>query len=156
MRRDLNTVEQEFILKNNYIGYLGYIYRDRPFVVPVTYFYDKENNNIICYSNEGHKLRAMRLNGELSLCVTEIDSVNNWKSVVAYGTFQELEGSEAKAQLHSFTLGVKDLIIRNEHRELDFVSEFSSKIHEDQAPTVFLIHVYEVTGKLRLTSAKKK
>lgn len=149
MIRVLNQKETVKILASNYIGNLSYIYRGRPFVVPITYFFDVDTNVIIGYSGEGHKIRAMRKNGNVSLAVSEIYSVNSWNSVLAQGIFKELSGSDAKAQLHVFALGVKDLIIDKEHRELDFISEFSSKIYKDDLPVVFQIKVDEITGKIR-------
>ncbi|MEP3836726.1 MAG: pyridoxamine 5'-phosphate oxidase family protein [Algibacter sp.] len=149
MIRNLKKDESIKILESNYIGNLSYIYRDRPYVVPITYFFDTKNNVIIGYSSEGHKIRAMRKNVSVSLGVSEVDSVNSWNSVLAQGTFKELSGSDAKAQLHIFSLGVKDLIINKEHRKLDFISEFSSKIYKDDLPIVFQIRVDEITGKIR-------
>lgn len=150
MIRTLNEIECKSILEDNYIGNLAYIYRCRPFVVPITYFYEKKNNVIIGYSAEGQKIRAMRKNASVSLNVSEIESVNSWMSVLAQGDFYELKGSEAKSQLHLFSLGVKDLIIKNEHRELDFISDFSSKIYNDDLPVIFIIKIEELTGKLRI------
>ncbi|NNE32209.1 MAG: flavin mononucleotide-binding protein [Winogradskyella sp.] len=149
MIRNLKPDESIKILASNYIGNLTYIYRDRPYIVPITYFFDTENNVIIGYSSEGHKINAMRKNLNVALGVSEIDSVNSWNSIMAQGRFKELEGSIAKAQLHLFSLGVKDLIINREHRKLDFISEFSSKIYKDDIPIVFQINVDEVTGKMR-------
>ncbi|RYH72268.1 flavin mononucleotide-binding protein [Flavobacteriaceae bacterium 144Ye] len=149
MIRSLNKTEITKILASNYIGYLSYIYKNKPYSVPITYFFDTENNVIIGYSAEGQKIRAMRKNENVSLAVSEIDSVNSWNSVLAQGTFQELSESDAKSQLHIFSLGVKDLIINNEHRKLDFISEFSSKIYKDDSPIVFHIKVGEITGKMR-------
>jgi len=149
MIRNLNQKESTKILASNYVGNLSYIYRDRPYVVPLTYFFDTENNVIIGYSAEGHKIRAMRKNENVSLVVSEVDSVNSWNSVLAQGTFKELSGSDAKAQLHIFSLGVKDLIIDKEHRKLNFISEFSSKIYKDDLPVVFQIKIDEITGKMR-------
>ena len=102
MIRNLNHDESRKILASNYIGNLSYIYRARPYVVPITYFFDADHNVIIGYSAEGHKVRAMRKNGSVSLGVSEVDSVNSWNSVLAQGTFIELSGSDAKAQLHIF------------------------------------------------------
>lgn len=150
MIRTLNEIESVILLEDNYIGNLSYIYRGRPFIAPITYYYDKKNNAIIGYSAEGHKTRAMRKNTNVCLNVSEIDSVNSWMSVLVQGIFNELEGSEAKAQLHVFSLGVKDLIIKKEHRELDFISEFSSKIYNDDLPVVFIIKIEEITGKIRM------
>ena len=149
MVRTLNTSERLNLLETNYIGNLSYIYRDRPFLAPITYYFDKKNNSIIGYSAEGHKIRAMRKHPDVSLGVSEVDSVNSWRSVLAQGVFTELSGSEAKSKLHKFSLGVKDLIIKKEHRELDFISEFSSKIYKDDLPVIFIINLEEITGKMR-------
>jgi len=149
MRKNLDKEECKRILGNNYIGHLAYIYRKHPFVVPITYYYDESSNAIICYSGEGHKISAMRKNSAVSLEVSEIESVNNWQSVLVEGVFEELEGIDAKAQLHGFSLGVKDLIIQKERRDLHFISEFSSKIYKDDIPIVFKIQIEEITGKKR-------
>ncbi len=149
MIRSLNQNECEQILASNYIGHLAYIRRKRPYIAPITYFYDPKINAIIGYSAEGHKIRAMRKNNMVSMEVSEIDSVNNWDSILVHGTYEELSGSTAKAHLHDFSLGVKDLIMKREQRKLDFISQFSSKIYKDDFPIIFLIHVEEITGKMR-------
>ncbi len=152
MIRRLNTQESKHIIANNYIGYLGYIYRDRPFIAPITYFYDQNKNVIISYSGHGHKTDAMRKHGQVSLEVAEIDSVNDWKSAQIHGTYEQLYGSEAKSYLHEFSLGVKDLIIRKEGRSLDFISEFSAKTYNDEnSPLVYIIKIEEITGRMRKT-----
>ncbi|AUC81139.1 pyridoxamine 5'-phosphate oxidase family protein [Lacinutrix sp. Bg11-31] len=149
MIKTLDTKEKIFILSRNYIGYLAYIYNNEPFVVPITYFYDEERNSIICYSADGHKLNALRKNNATSICITDIDSVNDWKSILIRGTFNLHYGSEAKAMLHQFSLGVKDIILKTENRDLDFISQFSSKIFNDNIPSVFTITVEEITGRMR-------
>lgn len=149
MIRTLNNVEQIKLLASNYIGHLSYIYRNRPYTVPITYFFNSETNLIIGYSAEGHKIKAMRKHNNVCLSVSDIDSVNSWRSVLAQGTFVEIAGSEAKAKLHEFSLGVKDLIINQEHRKLNFISDFSSKISTDDLPIVFTIKIDEITGKMR-------
>lgn len=150
MIRTLNKKENNRILGTNYIGYLAYIDKNKPFVVPITYFFDNEKNVIIGYSAEGHKITAMRRNTNVSLSVTQIDSVNNWKSILVHGIYEELERTEATACLHDFSLGIKDLIITKEQRVLDFISQFSSKTYKNDLPIVFRINIEEITGKLRL------
>lgn len=149
MIRHLTDKECIFILSNNYIGHLAYIYNDKPFVAPITYFYDEKLNAIIGYSAEGHKVNAMRKKSSVCVEVSEIDSVNSWDSILVHGQYEELSGSEAKAHLHDFSLGVKDLIIRKEQRKLDFISQFSSKIYKDNFPIVFTIKYKTITGKTR-------
>lgn len=145
----------KFILEKNYIGHLGYIYHNKPYIVPITYYFDKGDNSIICYSGAGHKMNAMRKNSTVSLQVEEVESVTNWKSVLVHGTFEEYSGSDAKANLHKFSLGIKDVILEKKHIELDFISEFSSKIYNDNIPDVFMIKIEEFSGKMRQNKFEK-
>ena len=149
MIKTIADKETVFILKNNYVGYLSYIQYNKPYVVPITYFYDEEQHHIICYSANGHKIDALRKNNIVSMCVTDMVSVNNWKSVLAHGTYKEHSGSDSKALLHQFSLGVKDIILKKELTDLDFISQFSSKVYNYESPIVFTIEIEYITGKKR-------
>lgn len=153
MFQNLEEKEIEYILENNYTGQLGYIFNKKPFVIPITYFFDKKLNAIICYSGDGHKMNAMRKNPSASLLVSDIENVTNWKSVLLHGTFEQHYGSDAKSYLHKFSLGIKDIILEKEHSKANFVSDFSSKIYKDDIPAVFLIKIEETTGKKRKTNS---
>ena len=148
---DLTKSESNSILKNNYIGNLGFIAQQNPYVIPITYYYDEESNSIISYSSEGHKIESMRKNKLVSFAVQEIESVNNWKSLLIHGTFEELKGIDAKQKLHNFSEGVKRIILRKEYKETEFISEFSSKLYSRGIPTVFRIVINEITGKRKET-----
>ena len=149
MIRILNKTDSILLLENNYIGNLAYIFRNQPFIAPITYYFDKEQHIIIGYSAEGHKITAMRKCNSVSLHVGEIESVNNWKSILVHGTYQELTGTDAKAQLHNFSTGVKHIITIKKHKELDFISQFSSKIYKNDIPIVFIIKIEQITGRIR-------
>ncbi|MEY8848859.1 pyridoxamine 5'-phosphate oxidase family protein [Psychroserpens sp. XS_ASV72] len=147
MIKSLDRQDCELILKQNYIGHLAYIYRDRPFVIPITYYFS--DNRIICYSGEGHKIDAMRKHAPVALEVSDITTINHWQSIAVHGSYEEFEGSNAKALLHEFSLGVKEVILNKEHRDLSFISEFSAKIEKNDIPIVFVINIEEMTGKMR-------
>jgi len=149
MLKKLTTSEKKLLLSKNYIGNLGYIDANQPYIIPITYFFDEPKNRIICYSNGGHKIDALRKDNSISLNVTDIDSVNKWRSVLVLGTYNEIEGSDAKSLLHEFSLGVKRVIFENELRDLDYIHEFSSKIYDGEIPIVFTIEIDELTGKSR-------
>jgi nitroimidazol reductase NimA-like FMN-containing flavoprotein (pyridoxamine 5'-phosphate oxidase superfamily) len=151
MFKNLEDKEITYILENNYIGQLGYIYQNRPYVVPITYYYDKDINAFICYSADGHKMNAMRKHKAVSLLVSDIETVTQWKSVLAHGVFEQRFGSDAKALLHRFSLGVKHIILEKDHKKADFISEFSSKIYNDEIPAVFIIKIEDITSKKRNT-----
>ena len=147
MIRNLDKDDCQLLLKQNYIGHLGYIFKNRPYVIPITYFY--KDDKIICYSGEGHKIDAMRKHAPVSLEVSDIESVDHWQSIAVKGTYEEFEGSSAKALLHDFSLGIKDIILKKEHRGLNFISEFSAKIASNDMPIVFVINIEDITGKMR-------
>jgi len=149
MIKNLDQKEINFILENNYIGHLGYISQGKPFVIPITYFFDIKRNIIICYSGDGHKINAMRKNNAVSLQVADIKTVNDWRSVLVHGVFEQHFGSDAKTYLHQFSLGVKDIITEITHIKPDYISEFSSKIYKGEIPIVFLIKIEDITGKKR-------
>ena len=149
MIRVLKERECIYLIANNYIGYLSYIYNDKPFIAPITYFFNEEKNIVIGYSDRGHKINAMRVNSSVSMVVTDIDAVDDWESAQIHGTFEQVYGSEAKSYLHEFSLGVKDLVIRKEKRDLDFIREFSSNIKDGEEPIVFIIKVNDITGRMR-------
>ncbi|NNK40696.1 MAG: flavin mononucleotide-binding protein, partial [Winogradskyella sp.] len=68
------------------------------------------------------------------------------------GTYEEIEGSSAKVYLHDFSLGIKDIIEKKEARDVDYISEFSSKIYADDIPIVFSIKIDKLIGKKRRTA----
>lgn len=149
MIKHLDSKENEFILSRNYIGYLAYNYLNKPFVLPITYYYNSEKNNIICYSGKGHKIDALRKNNTVSMCVTDITAINDWKSIMVHGNYKEQSGSESLALLHQFSLGIKDLIIKNENKSLDYISQFSSKINSEDLPIIYTIEIESISGKMR-------
>ncbi|WP_425075941.1 pyridoxamine 5'-phosphate oxidase family protein [Psychroserpens sp. S379A] len=147
MIKNLDKADCQLLLKQNYIGHLGYIYKNKPYVIPITYFY--KDNRIICYSGEGHKIDAMRKHAPITLEVSNINSVSHWQSIAVHGTYEEFEGSAAKVLLHDFSLGIKDIILNKEQRDLNFISEFSAKIAKNDIPIVFVINIENITGKMR-------
>lgn len=149
MIQKLDKTKCRLLLSQNYIGHLSYIFNNKPYVVPITYYYDDMTNAIIGYSGIGHKIRALRINRDVSMEVTEVASVNNWKSVLVQGIYREFEGSTALMNLHKFAEGVKDIIKNVEGKELSFISDFSNKIYKEGQPVVFKIDVDELTGRER-------
>ncbi|WP_370391513.1 pyridoxamine 5'-phosphate oxidase family protein [uncultured Winogradskyella sp.] len=145
----LNKQQCSDVLERNYIGYLSYISNNSPYTVPITYFYNPKENYIICYSGMGHKIKAMRKSIDVSLAVADIYRANKWESVLVHGKYDEIGGTTAKHYLHEFSIGIKDIVLARENKDLDYISEFSSKIYADDIPIVFLIRVEALTGKMR-------
>ena len=146
---DLTTSECTRVLRDSFMGHLAFISKEQPFVVPITYYFDPTDNTVISYSALGHKIHAMRKNKSVSMVVEDIQSMTNWESVMIHGTYEELEGSTAKQKLHQFTQGVKGLLLQKEQKEVEFISEFSSKLYSRGVPIVYRINILEIRGKRR-------
>ncbi|QXP58792.1 hypothetical protein [Olleya sp. HaHaR_3_96] len=48
--------------------------------------------------------------------------------------------------LHNFSLGVKEILINNEDKKLDFINQFSSKVNRNDIPIIFTIEIDTITG----------
>ena len=83
------TDEQiEQVLKENVLGRIGCNDRAKSYVVPVNYAYD--GKFIIAHSVMGMKIEIMRKNPNVCFEVDEMKSFTNWKSVIAWGEYQEV------------------------------------------------------------------
>src|SRR5689334_15533829 len=84
----------ERILHSETVGRIGCHADGRTYVVPITYAYD--GTAIYGHSAEGLKLRMMRANPRVCFEVEQVDDLANWRSVIAWTTFEELHGAEAE------------------------------------------------------------
>ena len=148
MIQELETSECLKILDSNFIGHLAYIFGKSPYVVPVTYFYDAEENFILSYSAKGHKIEAMRKQASIALQVDDIQSIQSWHSILVHGSFEELEGSTAKNNLRMFVEGVQDTIVKSNRAKLRFIQDFSNRL-QGKIPIIYRMRISDIIGKFR-------
>lgn len=84
----LSIEEMDTVLKNNILGRLGCNDGSKTYVVPISYVYD--GKDIIAHSVRGLKTQMMQKNPNVCFEVDEIEDLKNWKSVIVWGTYQEL------------------------------------------------------------------
>jgi nitroimidazol reductase NimA-like FMN-containing flavoprotein (pyridoxamine 5'-phosphate oxidase superfamily) len=89
----LTPGEIDELLRSEAIGRIGCYGYGRPYVVPITYAYD--GVAVYGHSREGLKLRMMRSHPEVCFEVDRTEALSSWRSVIAFGTFSELEADEA-------------------------------------------------------------
>jgi uncharacterized protein len=89
MLGELTSGEIDGVLRSEAIGRIGCYAFGRPYVVPITYAYD--GVAIYGHSREGLKLRMMRSHPTVCFEVERFESPSSWQSVIALGTFSELE-----------------------------------------------------------------
>ncbi len=86
--------EIERTLTQEFVGRLGCSADGRPYVVPIAYAY--HGGCVYSHSTEGLKIRMMRKNPHVCFEVDRVENESNWRSVVAWGTFEELHGEPAE------------------------------------------------------------
>jgi nitroimidazol reductase NimA-like FMN-containing flavoprotein (pyridoxamine 5'-phosphate oxidase superfamily) len=93
MLGSLKPDEIEQVLHTATVGRIGCHCEGLTYIVPVTFTYDGQR--VIAHSAEGMKIQMMRSNPSVCFQVDQIDAMTDWRSVVLWGRFRELEGLEA-------------------------------------------------------------
>lgn len=97
MLGELSQSQVENVLRSGLIGRIGCHAYGKTYVVPITYAYD--GTYVYAHSAEGMKLHMMRANPHVCFEVDAMDDLANWQSVVAWGTFEELHGDQARSAM---------------------------------------------------------
>ena len=92
MLGELSQSQIQQVLRNETIARIGCLRDGLVYVVPVTYVYD--GTYVWGHSMDGTKLRAMRRNPHVCVEVEQVDDLSNWRSVIAWGIFEECAGPD--------------------------------------------------------------
>ena len=97
--RELSRDEIEAFLRGQRIARLGCHADGETYVVPVIYAY--EDGAVVTVTQEGRKVSMLRADPRVCVEVDEYDADRrgSWRSVIAYGKAEELEGAEVAAAL---------------------------------------------------------
>ena len=92
--RVLPAEEIEELLRTAIVGRIaccghGAVGDGRPYLVPLAYGYD--GNAIYAHSGPGRKLDLMRTEPRVTFEVDEAQASDRWRSVIAEGTFEEID-----------------------------------------------------------------
>lgn len=90
----LESAEIESVLGAQVVGRIGCHADNLTYVVPVSYAYD--GRNVYVHTRDGMKLDMMRKNPDVCFEVDEMKNMANWRSVVAWGRFEELEQEDER------------------------------------------------------------
>jgi hypothetical protein len=130
----LGEAEARKMLREKQLGRLGCCAGGEPYVVPVNYLFDGEF--IYVHSLPGRKIEALRANPLACLQVDEIEDAYNWRSVIAYGGYEEItEEAERERALASL------------FKHLPHLTPVESKMARGVSQTiVFRLRIHRLTG----------
>ncbi|OSZ77624.1 hypothetical protein CAP36_14725 [Chitinophagaceae bacterium IBVUCB2] len=143
----LSTEQIDGVLENNTIGRIGCTDGKKTYIVPVNYVFD--GKSIICHSVAGLKIQMMRKNPAVCFQVDELKSFTNWKSVIVWGEYQELQ--EERDRYAAMKLFV-DRTIKMKISETAIPPEISElRVHPRSPgnikPIIYRIIITEKTGR---------
>ena len=97
--RELSRVEIDDFLRGQRIARLGCSAGSEAYVVPLIYAY--EDGAMVAVTTEGRKTAMLRENPRVCVEVDEydLDGRGSWRSVIAYGTYDELTGDAVEPAL---------------------------------------------------------
>jgi nitroimidazol reductase NimA-like FMN-containing flavoprotein (pyridoxamine 5'-phosphate oxidase superfamily) len=138
------TEEQiDQVLRAELVGRIGCHADGKTYVVPVAYVYDGQH--IYGHTGDGMKLRMLRANSDVCFEVDHVESLTSWRSVIAWGRFEELHGAEADRAVRLLAERIRPLVADVEHDLAD--AEARSAAMEEQRPVVYRISLIERTGR---------
>jgi hypothetical protein len=134
--RALLEEEARSLLQAAKVGRLGCVDNGEPYIVPINYLF--EDDSIYSHSLPGRKLEALRGHPRACLQVDEIEDDFNWRSVIAYGNFEEIRVASDRRSI------LNKLLLR-----FPLLTPVESVMARDAAApdsVVFCIRVDRITG----------
>ena len=146
------TEEQiEQVLHQQLVGRIGCNYDDVMYVLTISYAYD--GSYIYCHSKEGMKIKIMRQNPRVCFQVDEMRDMGNWKSVIAWGTFEELGSGIARNEALHHLIKRELPIISSETTHIVPYWPFIPDNLDEIKGITFRIKVEAKTGRFEKTDA---
>lgn len=136
MIHELDEKESHELLRKGGVARLGCIAEGEPYIVPVNYIFDGECAFV--HSLVGRKITAMRAHPRVCLQVDEIVSHPQWKSVLAFGDYEEVATPAERAS-------ILDRLFARFPLQTPVEAEVAQGVSEPQL-VVFRIRVNKITG----------
>ena len=142
----LSAGEIEDLLGTEVVARIGCHAEGRTYVVPVTYAYD--GDGVLIQSADGLKLRMMRENPQVCVEVDHIDDLANWRSVIAWGHFEELFGDDATAALARIRVRLQPLLVSETMPGSETLAEGETRVRRGNGHvSIYRIHLLKKTGR---------
>jgi len=143
---ELDETGIERVLLRETTGRIGCHAEGRTYVVPITYVY--EAGSVYGNSQEGMKIRLMRRNPQVCFEVDQIEDLANWRSVIAWGRFEELQGAEAVRAMDIWIARFAGLVLSETSHPSFVVRRADLETRNDgRGVVLFRIHLTEKTGR---------
>ena len=150
MQKILSQEEIKKVLYKAFHGHLGCADGRNVYVVPINFAYDGEF--IISHTGEGKKVEIMRVEPKVCFQVEIITSPGNWKSVIVYGTFEEVDDEEIRKKYMQLLLKkVLPEVPQAMTRPHEPAGSLDRREAEGLSEIIYRIRINEMTGRFQKT-----
>ncbi|MBX9781700.1 MAG: pyridoxamine 5'-phosphate oxidase family protein [Chitinophagaceae bacterium] len=147
----LNKEEIEDLLTNGSLGRIGCSSKRTTYIVPVNYVYD--GKAVIAHSVEGSKIFMMRENPNVCFEVEEIVNNQNWKSVIAWGTYHEITDEHERYEaMKLFVNRIMKLKVSTTAHPPELSEERLNQRSNSVRAVIYRIILHEKTGRFEQES----
>lgn len=133
------------VLNANIVGRIGCHADGTIYVVPISYVH--VNGVVYCHTREGMKVDMMRKNPEVCFEVDELTSMANWRSVIAWGKFEELDEEKSRNEGLQYLLQRVLPVVSSETTHLSTNWPFVPSNLNEIKGIVFRIRLERTTGR---------
>ncbi len=149
MLGQLNNFQIDRVLLSETHAHLGCHADGLTYVVPVSFVFetDGDNDYIYGYTVEGRKIEMMRKNPEVCIQVETIHSPAHWQSVIAWGTFEELTGSDANHAIQIVTSRMHPFITTETTRPAHSMEQMHRHSNPGMETVAYRIKLHKKTGR---------
>ena len=144
---NLTEAQSIAFLSSQITGRIGCNDGIKTYVVPINYVFD--GKVIIAHAVEGMKINIMRLNPNVCFEVDEVKTLNNWKSAIAWGRYQEL--TDERDRYYAMKLFVDKMMHIKISKTAELLPADSEQAglasHPFKRPVIYRIVINEITGK---------
>lgn len=137
------------VLYSQLIGRIGCYADKRIYVVPVMFAYD--GKYIYAHSKNGMKIKMMRKNPDVCFEVDGMDSMANWRSVIVWGTFEEMKDTASQTNGMKILMDKLQSLKAGETVKPTVHSMRPEMLEKEIKAIVYRIKIVESTGRFEKT-----
>ncbi len=151
MIADLSPAEIEEVLHQQIVGRLACHDKGVTYIVPVSYAYDGQN--LYMHTREGLKIDMMRNNPQVCFETDIMRDMANWKSVIAWGVFEELTDTDERHAALQHLMNRTLPVVSSETTHLSPHWPFSPENLNEIKGIVYRIRLHKKTGRFEQNSS---
>jgi len=141
--RELTKQASLDLLTRVHLGRLAVAKANQPYVFPIHFAY--RENSLYCATTVGQKIEWMRENPLVAIEVDEIDSPQQWESVIVSGRYEELADTPETRDMRQLAWSL--LQERKLWWEPGYAKTIVRGAERPMVPLYFRIHIERMTGR---------